>query len=167
MTNGPMQLVVIDFPEATWPIDFADHLDFLREQGTVRLVDAVWVSKDLNGEVNQIRGVDLDCNDAVWSGTLAGALFGTTNVATLRDNELGALAADGGEFGLGQDDILEIADLIPRGSATAMILIEHLWATGLREVARGANARVIAQGWVTPATLSAMGEEFAEEVSHR
>ena len=78
--------------------------------------------------------------------------------------ELGGLAAaESGEFGLDSEDIDEIADLIPRGSAAAFILLEHLWAVGLKEAIRNASGAVIAHGWITPETLIAMGEEFALE----
>jgi uncharacterized membrane protein len=77
--------------------------------------------------------------------------------------EIGMLAAEEGEFGLDSDDIDQIADLIPRGSAAALILLEHLWAIGLKEAVGNANGTVIAHGWITPATLIAKGQEFAEE----
>ena len=52
---------------------------------------------------------------------------------------------------------------IPRGSAAAFILLEHLWAVGLKKALQNSNGVVIAHGWVTPATLIAMGEAAAAE----
>jgi uncharacterized membrane protein len=75
----------------------------------------------------------------------------------------GGLAAEGGEFGLDSDDMDEIADRIPRGSAAAFILLEHLWAIGLKDSLRDTHGVVIAHGWLTPATLIAMGQEAAAE----
>jgi hypothetical protein len=43
------------------------------------------------------------------------------------------------------------------------MLLEHLWAIELKEAIRNANGGVIAQGWVTPATLVSIGERMAEE----
>lgn len=166
MTYGPMQMVVIDFPEAALPMGFVNQLHRLREAGTIRLVDAVWVSKDEHGDLNQIRVSDLIEEEVVLLGTLAGALFGygaAGEEGMAVGAELGMLAAEAGDFGLDGDDILEIADLIPRGSSTAIILLEHLWAIGIKESVINAGAKVIAQGWVTPATLVAMGEDFADE----
>ena len=65
------------------------------------------------------------------------------------------------KFGLDSDDMDEIADRIPRGTSAAFILLEHLWAIGLKESLRNTNGAVIASGWLTPATLIAMGEESA------
>ena len=164
MTYGPMQLVVIGFGEAALPLDFVNQLRRLRDDGIVRLVDAVFIAKDEHGDLNEIEASDLSEDEAVLLGTLAGALFGygaAGEEGIELGAELGGLAAEGGEFGLDRDDIDEIADLIPRGSAAAFILLEHLWAIGLKEALQNSNGAVIAHGWVTPATLIAMGEEAA------
>jgi uncharacterized membrane protein len=164
MTYGPMQLVVIGFGEAALPLDFVNQLRRLRDDGIVRLVDAVFIAKDEHGDLNEIEASDLSEDEAVLLGMLAGALFGygaAGEEGMELGAELGGLAAEGGEFGLDRDDIDEIADLIPRGSAAAFILLEHLWAIGLKEALQNTNGVVIAHGWVTPDTLIAMGEEAA------
>jgi len=166
MTFGPIQLVVLGFGEAALPLDFVNQLRRLRDDGIVRLVDAVFVSKDEHGELNEIRASDLSAEEAVLLGTLAGALFGYGAGGEKGIEigvELGMLAAEEGEFGLDSDDIDQIADLIPRGTAAAFILLEHLWAIGLKEAVANAHGAVIAHGWITPATLIAKGEEMAEE----
>jgi uncharacterized membrane protein len=166
MTFGPIQLVVLGFGEAALPLDFVNQLRRLRDDGIVRLVDAVFVSKDEHGELNEIRATDLSGEEAVLLGTLAGALFGygaAGDEGVEIGAELGMLAAEDGEFGLDSDDIDQIADLIPRGASAAFILLEHLWAIGLKEAVGNANGAVIAHGWITPATLFARGEEFAAE----
>jgi uncharacterized membrane protein len=165
---GPLQLVVIGFGQAALPLDFVNQLRRLRDDGIVRLVDAVFVAKDEHGDLNEIRASDLSEDEAVLLGTLAGALFGygaAGDEGAELGAELGGLAAEGGEFGLDEDDIDEIADLIPRGSAVAFILLEHLWAKGLKEAVRNANGAVIAHGWIRPETLIAMGREAAEEAT--
>jgi len=166
MTFGPIQLVVLGFGEAALPLDFVNQLRRLREDGIVRLVDAVFVSKDEHGDLDEIRTSDLSEDEAVLLGTLAGALFGY-GAGGQEGLEIGAqigmLAAEEGEFGLDSDDIDQIADLIPRGTAAAFILLEHLWAIGLKEAVANSNGSVIAHGWITPATLIARGEELAEE----
>jgi uncharacterized membrane protein len=166
MTYGPVQLIVIGFGQASLPLDFLNQLRRLREDGIVRLVDATFVSKDEHGDLTAIEASDLDPEEAILLGTLSGALFGYgaagENGAAI-GAELGGMAAEQGEFGLTAHQIDEIADLIPRGSAAAFILLEHLWAIGLKEALRNTNGEVIAHGWLTPKTLVALGEEFAAE----
>jgi uncharacterized membrane protein len=168
MTYGPMQLIVIGFGRAALPLDFVNQLRRLRDDGIVRLVDATFIAKDEHGDLNEIRASDVSEDEAVLLGTIAGALFGygaAGEEGAALGAEFGGLAAEAGEFGLDSEDIDEIADLIPRGSAAAFILLEHLWAIGLKEALINAGGAVIAHGWVTPATLIAMGEEAAAEAA--
>jgi hypothetical protein len=79
--------------------------------------------------------------------------------------EIGALAAEQGEFGLTPGELLEIADQVPFGSSALMLLFEHVWAIGLKEAVQNAGGFVLAQGFVTPATLVALGAELAEDVA--
>src|SRR5829696_1071778 len=76
MTYGPMQLIAIGFGHASLPLDFVNQLRRLRDEGIVRLVDAVFVSKDKHGDSNAIKVSDLDAEETILLGTIAGALFG-------------------------------------------------------------------------------------------
>ena len=161
---GPLQLFVIGFGQAALPLDFVNQLRRVRDDGIVRLVDAVYAAKDEHGDLTQIRVTDFSKEEMALFGTLAGALFGygaAGEEGALLGAVLGEMAAEGGEFGLDSDDMDEIADRIPRGTAVAFILLEHLWAIGLKESLRNTHGAVIASGWLTPATLIAMGEEAA------
>jgi uncharacterized membrane protein len=169
MTYGPMQLVVIGFGQSALPLDVVNQLRRLRDDGIVRLVDAVYVSKDEHGDLTEIKATDISEDEAVLLGMLSGALFGY-GAAGEEGMELGAelggmAAAESGEFGLDSDDIDEIADLIPRGTGAAFLLLEHLWAIGLKESIRNSLGSVIAHGWITPETLVEMGAESMAGVS--
>ena len=161
---GPMQLLVIGFGQAALPLDFVNQLRRLRDDGVIRLVDAVYVAKDEHGDLTEIRVTDFSEEEMAIFGTLAGALCGfgaAGEEGVVMGAVIGEMAAEAQEFGLDSDDMDEIADRIPRGSSAAFILLEHLWAIGLKESLRNTNGAVIAHGWLTPATLIAMGEQAA------
>jgi uncharacterized membrane protein len=161
---GPMQLLVIGFGQAALPLDFVNQLRRLRDDGVIRLVDAVYVAKDEHGDLTEIRVTDFSEEEMAIFGTLAGALFGfgaAGEEGAVMGAVIGEMAAEAEDFGLDSDDMDEIADRIPRGSSAAFILLEHLWAIGLKESLRNTNGAVIAHGWLTPATLIAMGEQAA------
>ena len=161
---GPMQLLVIGFGQAALPLDFVNQLRRLRDDGVVRLVDAVYVAKDEHGDLTEIRVTDFSEEEMAIFGTLAGALFGfgaAGEEGAVMGAVIGEMGAEAEDFGLDSDDMDEIADRIPRGSSAAFILLEHLWAIGLKESLRNTNGAVIAHGWLTPATLIAMGEQAA------
>jgi len=161
-----MQLISIGFGRAALPLDFINQLRRLRERGVVRLVDAAFVAKDEHDGLTTIKVSDVDEDEAVFLGMIAGALVG---YGALGDKgidlgaEVGAISSEDGFFGLSKDDLDEIADRIPRGTAATFILLEHLWAVGLKEAMRNVGGEVIGQGWITPATLIAMGQSMAEE----
>ena len=69
MTYGPMQLVVLRFEDASIPVDVVNLLRRLRDQGVVRMVDAMFVSKDLHGELSAIKATDVSGEEAVLLGT--------------------------------------------------------------------------------------------------
>ena len=64
-------------------------------------------------------------------------------------------------FGIGADEIDQIADMIPSGSAVLFMLLEHLWAAELKEVVQNSNGSIVAQGFITPEMLIELGREFA------
>ena len=170
MTYGPMQLIAIGFGHASLPLDFVSQLRRLRDDGIVRLVDAVFVSKDEHGDSNAIKVTDLDAEETIFLGTIADALFGfgvSGEECINRGAEFGMNLAEDGVFGLSSDDIDEIADRIPRGAAATFILLEHLWAIDLKKAIQDADGTVIAQGWVTPTTLISVGERMAEETGSK
>ena len=148
------------------PCDFINQLRRLRERGIVRLVDAAFVAKDEHDGLTTIKVSDLDEDEAVLLGMVAGALVGYGALGEKGIDlgaDIGAMSSEDGFFGLSQDDLDEIADRIPRGTAATFIMLEHLWAIGLKEAMRNAGGEVIGQGWISPATLIAMGESMAEE----
>ncbi|MDY9925332.1 DUF1269 domain-containing protein [Methanosarcina sp.] len=77
--------------------------------------------------------------------------------------EAGILAAAQENYGITEEDILEITEAIPEGTA-AILIIEHLWAKSLKQAVRGAGGVLVSQGMFTPELLIAVGEELAEEV---
>jgi uncharacterized membrane protein len=169
---GPLQLFVVGFGQAALPLDFVNQLRRARDDGIVRLVDALYAAKDEHGNLSQIRVTDFSKEEMALFGTLAGALFGfgaAGEEGAALGAVLGEMAAESREIGLDSDDMDEIADRIPRGTSVAFILLEHLWAIALKQSLRNTHGAVIASGWLTPATLIALGDEAAAaaEVGNR
>jgi len=161
-----MQLISIGFGRAALPLDFVNQLRRLRERGIVRLVDAAFVAKDEHDGLTTIKVSDLDEDETVLLGMVAGAFVGYGALGEKGIDlgaEVGAMSSEDGFFGLSSDELDEIADRIPRGTAATFIMLEHLWAIGLKEAMRNAGGEVIGQGWITPETLIAMGKSMADE----
>ena len=50
-----------------------------------------------------------------------------------------------------------LADAIPEGKSAAIALIEHTWAIGLRDKIQNAGGVTLADEWIHPADLIAIG----------
>ena len=67
-------------------------------------------------------------------------------------------------FGYTDADIRRIAAEIPSGTAVALALFEHLWATELKDAVIGAGGHVVADGLVGPSALVAIHDEFGGQL---
>jgi len=60
------------------------------------------------------------------------------------------------ELGVTEEQLLEIADLVPTTSRVLILLIEHLWTADLDMAALEARGHLIANCWISPALLGQM-----------
>jgi len=153
---GLLQLMVIRSGEESTISAIAGQLRVWSEGGGVRLIDALAVSKDSEGEISR-QGVPSPLElEAGFPGILAGSLFGDDagklEVAVKR-REFGITGSEHGVFGLDLDQLMEIADLIPRSSSVLFLLIENLWTGSIRSSVEEEGGAVLAIGLITTKTL--------------
>ena len=120
----------------------------LKESGTIRVIDALAVHKDANGDVEVAHLSNLTMDEAIEIGSVVGALVGL-GIDGEEGMEIGAvLGAEAGAEGLEvftDEDAWDVIEDIPNDSAAALILIEHHWAVGLRDaVASAGGVRISA-----------------------
>jgi hypothetical protein len=65
------------------------------------------------------------------------------------------LLEDGHLFG--DEEVWYVGDAIPEGTSAAIALIEHVWAIPLRDKLLNAGGSVLADAWIHPADLVAVG----------
>lgn len=156
---GPLQLIVIDFESALLPPLVHAQLDDLRRRGLVRLVDSLVAAKGNDGELIILDTLDAPRGDPLWSGVLAHALFGEQGHARWRARSLQSRDWPSGrspELGVSEEQLLEIADLIPANSRALILLIEHVWEADLDMAATEAQGHVLANCWIAPTMLAQM-----------
>ncbi len=167
MTFGPMQLLVVGFGNTDLTGEVAAELRRLREHDIVRLVDLVVVAKDESGDVAAVETSDLSKDESAELGALAGALIGF-GAAGEEGAEAGAMAgaerAERGESGLG-DEVWYIADTIPPGTTAAVAVLEHRWAIPLQNAIVQRGGVTLADAWIHPADLVALGAATADQVA--
>jgi uncharacterized membrane protein len=145
--------------------EILDELKRLRERDIIRLVDLVVVAKDDKGVVTALETSDLAQDEAMEYGALVGALIGL-GAAGESGAELGAQAgAEAAEAGglVDPGEVWYLADVIPEGSVAAIALIEHRWAIPLREAVARAGGVALADEWIHPEDLVAIGAEASAQ----
>jgi uncharacterized membrane protein len=170
MAIGPVQLIVLGFNHPEFHGEIIEELTRLRESDTVRVIDALAVHKDAEGEIEVQHLSNLTKDEAIELGTKIGALVGL-GIDGEEGMEAGAeagaeAAAEGGVSLFNDPDAWDVLEDIPNDSAAALILIEHHWAVPLRNAVAKAGGFRIGDGFISPVDLIAIGlmtHEEAEE----
>ena len=167
MAIGPVQLIVLGFDHPNFHGEVIQELERLRESDMVRVIDALAVHKDAEGEIEVQHLSNLTKEEAIELGSKVAALVG---LGIEGEEGMHAAAEIGAEDAAAHgievfDDEIEwdVIDEIPNDSAAALILIEHHWAVPLRDAIARAGGYRIADGMIGPIDLLAMGLATAEE----
>jgi len=121
---GPIDYVVVEFPGNRMTGEGFPLLVDLVDRGLIRILDLMFVRKELDGSV-----VGLEIADLTGDGALDLAVF------------------EGASSGLlGQDDIEEAAAALEPGNAAGILIYENLWAAPFATALRRGGAQLVASG---------------------
>jgi hypothetical protein len=118
---GPLEFVVISFEGNKFTGEIMPEIRALREQGTIRILDVLFLKKDAAGITQAIELTDLP---------------------EVEFQELGEIEYDeDGWFSV--EDVSKVGESLPENSSVAMVLFEHAWASRLADTVRRAQGRLI------------------------
>jgi hypothetical protein len=144
MDVGPVDLLIVEFPGNQFKGEIAPALRDLVTDGTVRVLDLLFVYKDADGEVGSVElaglGPDLEPAFADLDGQLGGGLLDAEDVAQVG------------------------ANLKPNSSA-ALIVWENTWAARFVTAMRNAGAQVVDQARIPAEAVAAAVDAAAAEGS--
>jgi hypothetical protein len=120
MAVGPVDVYIIGFPGNKFTGRIAPAIMELVENGTIRVLDLLFVSKDADGVVTSLQAADLDEE---------GAAFVSIDVT-----QPGAL---------GPEDAEEVSDDLPANSSALLVAFENAWAGRLVDALQASDAFVI------------------------
>jgi hypothetical protein len=134
---GPVQVLVVGFDRPTFSGEVLAELTRLQEAGIVRLVDLLLVERAEDGTLETVASDQLPA-DLGWlaAGVLA---------------EPGDRAATSSEPA--EDASWSLADAVPVGQTAAVALIEHTWASPLRDAILRNGGGVLDETWLAPDDL--------------
>jgi hypothetical protein len=155
---GPLQLLVVGFgPDAEFEGLVLDELERLTARGLIRVIDLRFVAKDGDGGVVALELSGIDADEAAEFGAVIDRLMG---IAEGAGNESAAVdTAVDRSFGIGPDQLAEIADDLAPGDSVGILLFEHTWAAELKAAIRTTGGFPIAQGFLTPEAALMVGAE--------
>jgi hypothetical protein len=121
---GPIDYLVVEFPGARLRGEALPLLVDLVDRGVIRLLDLVFIRKELDGSVAVMEISDLD-----------------------RDGELDVEVLVGASSGvLGRDDVEQAAAAVEPGSAAGIVVYENAWAVPFISALRRADGQLVAAG---------------------
>jgi uncharacterized membrane protein len=166
MPIGPVQLLVVSFEEPEFRGEIIEEFRRLRDNDVIRLIDALVVQKDLDGNLAAVQWSDLSIEESEEFGATVGALLG---LGMAGDAGMAAGVIAGAEAGadghvIDESQVWNVADTIEPGDAAAIALIEHLWAGPLRDAIARAGGVPVSDAWVHPLDLVEIGLLAADEL---
>jgi len=136
---GPIDYMVVEFPGSRMTGEGLPMLVDLVDRGIIRVLDLLFVKKELDGSVNGALIADLDA-----------------------DGELDLSVFEGASSGLlGQDDIEEAGAVLEPGSAGGVLVYENRWAAPFAAALRRGGAQLVANGRIPVQALLAAEEAAA------
>ena len=166
MAIGPVQLIVLGFRSPDFHGEIIAELERLRESETIKVIDALAVYKDAQGEVAVEHLSNLSTDEAIELGSKVGALIGLGiegEAGMEAGAAAGAEAAADGVRVFSDEDVWDVLADIPDDSAAALLLLEHHWAVPLRDAIARAGGFRIRDAFISPFDLIGIGLVTAEE----
>src|SRR5580700_9666580 len=166
MAVGPVQLIVVGFNHPEFHGEIIAELERLHDEETVRVIDALAVHKDADGEIEVQHLSTLSKDEAIEVGSTIGALIGLGIEGDKGAEEGAALGAEAAADGIdvfSDEQAWDVLEEIPNDSAAALVLLEHHWAVPLRDAIVRAGGFRISDGFISPLDLVDIGLVSAEE----
>jgi hypothetical protein len=121
-TLGPVEVLAVAFPGSELKGEIVPALRELVDNGTIRILDLVFVKKELDGTVTALEVGELSSSGADSFDTLGSV-----------EEEL-----------VSDEDLADVADELEPGSSAALLVWEDRWAARLAAAIRDANGEVLA-----------------------
>jgi hypothetical protein len=121
---GPIDYLVVEFPGSRMTGEGLPLLVDLVDQGVIRILDLVFVTKGEDGSVRGLELADIDGDGALDLTVFEGAASGL----------------------LDEDDIEEAGGVLQNGSSAGILVYENTWAAPFAAAVRRGGGQLVATG---------------------
>ena len=123
---GPISYLIVEFPGNKMTGEGLPILVDLVDQGLIRILDLLFVTRDDDGSLRAVELRDLDL-----------------------DGQIDLTIFEGASSGLLDDsDLADAASVIDPGSSAAILLFENRWARSFTQALRRGGAELVAAGYI-------------------
>ncbi|MGH3457702.1 DUF6325 family protein [Aeromicrobium sp.] len=133
---GPIDYIVVEFPGNKMTGEGFPILLDLVDKGIIRILDLVFVTKDLDGSVRSVTISDLDGDGKLDLAVFEGASSGL----------------------LGEEDVEDAGTVLEAGSSAGILVFENVWAGPFASALRRGGGRLVASGRIPVQALLASVE---------
>lgn len=119
--RGPIDYIVVGFEGNNFNGEILEALKKASEDGTIAVLGLALITRDAEG-----------------------------NVAAVEAADTGGLQITGDASLIGEDDVQEVGELLEDNSSAGLLIIEQLWAKGLKQALINANGTLITEGRIHP-----------------
>jgi hypothetical protein len=140
MTLGPLEYLVIGFKGDQFDGGIAKELEKTVASGIVRIVDIVFVAKNSGGTTTI---VEIDNKDDHQFDSFRRLLADTQALFT-------------------RDDLEQLADTMPAGTAGLVLLFEHRWAEAIKEAMAERGGFLVARSVIPGDVLEDLSAELEQ-----
>ena len=133
---GPVEYLIVEFPGNQFKGEIVPALNELVSNGTIRILDLIFIRKDADGSVT-------------WN-----------ELSALPVEEASLFNVLGSEFHdlMTEEDFIFAAEMLQPNSSAGVLLFEHTWATRLRDAIVNAKGRVVDNASIPAAAVEAAME---------
>lgn len=129
---GPVELLFVEFPGNQFTGEIIPALRELIEQGTIRVLDLVFVAKDADGNA---VGIELEALPSESKGAFQELV-----------EDLEAL--------ISEEDVEDLAEALAPNSSAAIMVFEHTWAIPFRDALVNSGGQLVVRLPITEAALA-------------
>jgi len=136
---GPIDYIVLAFPGNQFKGEILPEIDKVVANGSIRIVDLLFVMKDNDGNVTAIELQDMPEDIAEKLKPVSANFEGL----------------------LSESDIPEVGELLANNSSGAVFIFEHLWATDLKQAIINSGGVLLADGRIRTEDVEAAEADLA------